>query len=551
VGGVTLESLQHVAIAVAEERSLDAILHTLVQGLLNPGASGGAGAGGGSEGFALIRVWLMGPGDICEVCPMREECADRSRCLHLVASAGRSLKGKEDWSRLTGDFRRIPLNARKVGHIGATGASVLIPDLESEQRWKPRADWVARESIRSFAGHPLVFRGEILGVLGVFSRTVLDNTMFDWLKIFANQAAVSLANARAFAEIERLREQLELENSYLREEVKSALSPSDMVGKSPALQRVLQQIELVAPTDASVLVLGESGTGKELIARRLHERSLRRHRPLIKVNCASIPRELFESEFFGHVKGAFTGAVRDRAGRFQAADGGTLFLDEIGENPFELQGKLLRAIQEGQFERVGEDKARRVDVRIIAATNRDLEHEIAHDRFRRDLYYRLSVFPIQLPPLRERIEDIPELAAHFIKMASARIKVPAAVLSAQHLDSLKQYAWPGNIRELQNVIERAVILARGGPLPLDLSGPLSASTIGRQRVKAHLPEPEEGVVTDSELRQRERRNLLAALTRTRWKIYGPDGAAALLGLKPTTLASRMKALGIERPGAEP
>src|SRR5215510_184927 len=418
---VRLESLQRMSLALAEERSLDIILQRLVQGLVD-------------EGAALARVWLLDRGDICATCPLRDECGDRTRCLHLVASAGRSRDGQEDWSRLTGDFRRIPLGARKVGHIGATATPVLLQDFSLEERWTPRRDWVAREAIRSFAGHPLVFRGEVLGVLGVFSRTPLDESAFEWLRTFANHAAVSIANARAFAEIDRLREQLELENTYLREEVTVALATGDIIGSSPALQRILQQIELVAPTDANVLLLGESGTGKELIARRIHDRSPRRRRSLIKVNCASIPRELFESEFFGHVKGAFTGALRDRAGRFQAADGGTLFLDEIGEIPVELQGKLLRAIQEGQFERVGEDRTRRVDVRIGAGAHRDLQQEVADGRFRQDLYYRLSVFPIELPPLRERVEDIPALAAHFARAAAVRMNVPAAGVTRQHLD---------------------------------------------------------------------------------------------------------------------
>src|SRR4029453_17156117 len=392
------QALQQMSLALAEERSLDVILQRLVQGLVD-------------EGAALGRVWLLDRGDICDTCPLRTECSDQTRCLHLVASAGRSRDGADDWSRLSGDFRRIPIGARKVGHIGATGSSVLLGDLTAESHWMPRPAWVARESIRSFAGHPLVFRGELLGVLGVFSRTPLDDDAFEWLRMFANHAAVSIANARAFAEIERLRAQLELENACLREEVNVAVAASDIVGRShsAAFQRVLQQVELVAPTTASVLVLGESGTGKEIVARRLHERSLRRERPLITVNCASIPRELFESEFFGHVKGAFTGAARDRAGRFQAADGGTLFLDEIGEIPFELQNKLLRAVQEGEFERVGEEQTGRVNVRIVAATNRNLAQEIAQGRFRQDLYYRLSVFPIDVPPLRERLEDIPEL----------------------------------------------------------------------------------------------------------------------------------------------
>ena len=296
-----------------------------------------------------------------------------------------------------------------------------------------------------------------------------------------------------------------------------------------------------------MLISGESGTGKELIARRIHERSPRRERPMIKVNCPSISRELFESEFFGHVKGAFTGALRDRAGRFQAADEGTLFLDEIGEIPNELQGKLLRSIQDGQFERVGDDRTRRVDVRIVAATNRHLPAEVAQGRFREDLYYRLNVFPIHLPPLRERIEDIPPLTAPFVAAASARLKVPAAIITRQHLDALRQYLWPGNIRELQNVIERAVILARGGPLKLDLRPAAGARELPSRRHHAPTDEHRTGFVSEREFRQRERQNLLAALDQAGWKIYGHNGAAALLGMKPTTLASRMKALKIARP----
>jgi transcriptional regulator with GAF, ATPase, and Fis domain len=535
--GVRTASFQRLLLEVAEERSLESILERLVRGLVN-------------EGLALARVWLFDAGDICASCPLRQECSDQTRCLHLVASAGRSLDGTEDWSRLTGDFRRIPLNARKVGYIGATGSSVLLREIGSDGQWQLDAGWVARESIRSFAGHPLVFRSEILGVVGVFSRTALEEEEFEWLHMFANHAAVSIANARAFAEIERLKTQLELENSYLREEVKvalSAFSTGDIVGSGPAFQRVLQQVELVAPTGANVLIQGESGTGKELIARRVHERSLRRDRPLIIVNCASIPQELFESEFFGHVKGAFTGAVRDRAGRFQAADGGTLFLDEIAEIPLALQSKLLRVIQDGQFERVGEERTRRVDVRLIAATNRDLPHEASRHRFRQDLYYRLSVFPIHLPPLRERVEDIPELTAHFVKASSARIGVPPAVITRQHFDALRRYSWPGNIRELQNVIERAVILSRGGPLRLDLALPPGKSDMAPSRIaEQDLASPTD-FITVGEFRQRERQNLFAALVKAGWKIYGRDGAAALLGMKPTTLISRMKALSIKRP----
>ncbi|HET7293119.1 MAG TPA: sigma 54-interacting transcriptional regulator [Vicinamibacteria bacterium] len=534
VAAVRLESLQKVSLALAEERSPDVLLQRLVQGLVD-------------EGVALARVWLLDRGDICQACPMRDECPDQTRCLHLVASAGRSKDGGEDWSRLSGSFRRIPLGARKVGHVGATGSSVLIRDLAQEQHWKPNADWVLHETIRSFAGHPLVFRGELLGVLGVFSRAPLDDDAFEWLRVFAGHAAVSIANARAFVEIERLRSKLEIENAYLREEIKGTLAPSDIIGNSLAIQRVLQQIEVVAPTDANVLVLGESGTGKELVARRIHEQSQRRERPLITVNCASIPRELFESEFFGHAKGAFTGALRDRAGRFQAADGGTLFLDEIGEIPLELQSKLLRAIQEGQFERVGEERTRRIDVRIVAATNRDLPHEVAQGRFRQDLYYRLSVFPVHVPPLRERLEDIAELAACFVGRSAKRIRMRPASIGRQQLEALRRYPWPGNIRELQNVIERAVILSRGGgPLQFDLALPAGAAGMSARNERA---EAVEGFVTAREFRERERQNLLGALVAAGWRIYGRDGAAARLGIKPTTLASRMKTLGIARPGS--
>jgi transcriptional regulator with GAF, ATPase, and Fis domain len=347
---------------------------------------------------------------------------------------------------------------RKIGQIGVTGESLLLRDELINPTWMVHPDWAEREGIQSIAGHPLMFRGENLGVLGVFSREPMSEQQFRWLRVFADQAAVSIANARAFEELEALRVRLELENEYLRSEVKENFG--GLIGQSAALQQILQQIELVAPTDASVLILGESGTGKELIARAIHDRSKRSAQALVKVNCALVPRELFESEFFGHVKGAFTGAVRDRVGRFQLADGGTLFLDEVGEIPLALQSKLLRVLQEGEFERVGEDRTRRVNVRMIAATNRQLEQEVAANRFRQDLYFRLSVFPLEVQPLRERREDIPMLAAHFVARIAARLHLPTPRLSEANVAELCRYAWPGNIRELQNVIERAVILSQ-------------------------------------------------------------------------------------------
>jgi transcriptional regulator with GAF, ATPase, and Fis domain len=342
-----------------------------------------------------------------------------------------------------------------------------------------------------------------------------------------------------------------MENGYLRDEVKAAYSFGEIVGTSAALRRVLEQADLVGPTDAGVLILGESGTGKELIARAIHERSLRRNGPLIKVNCASVPRELFESEFFGHVRGAFTGAVRDRRGRFELADGGTLFLDEVGEIPLELQGKLLRVIQERTFERVGDEQPRTADVRIIAATNRALLEEAEAGRFRLDLYHRLSVFPIEVPPLRERPEDVPLLAAHFMRQSCERLGIPERPLGRHHIAELQSYSWPGNIRELQNVIERAAITSRSGSLRFD--SPIPAAS--RSRANRGVP-PRPGmsdapadreVLSYTELEELERENLLEALRRTNWKISGPGGAAELLGLKPTTVTSRIKAMGIRRP----
>jgi transcriptional regulator with GAF, ATPase, and Fis domain len=312
------------------------------------------------------------------------------------------------------------------------------------------------------------------------------------------------------------------------------------------LQRVLEQIDPVASTDATVLILGETGTGKELIARAIHDRSSRRHRPLIKVNCGAVPRELFESEFFGHVKGAFTGALRDRAGRFHLAHEGTLFLEEVGEIPLELQPKLLRVLQDGEFERLGEDRTRRVDVRIVAATNHDLQHDVEAGRFREDLFYRLSVFPIRVPPLRERRDDIPLLTAHFLRQACSRLHCGPVTYTAEHIRQLQAYDWPGNVRELQNVIERAVIVSPGDALRLDLGLP-SRVPGRRPLVPRRGPAPGSEPVSEAEWKRQERQNLLAALQQAGGKIYGPGGAAELLGVKPTTLASRLKALGIKKP----
>ena len=349
----------------------------------------------------------------------------------------------------------------------------------------------------------------------------------------------------ALAENARLREELERERDYLREEVNVSMNFGRIIGVSAALRQMLAQIEAVARTPANVLVLGESGVGKELVARAIHARSERADMALVKVNCASIPKELFESEFFGHVKGAFTGAHRDRVGRFQLADGGTLFLDEVGEIPLELQGKLLRVLQESEFERVGDDLTRTVDVRVIAATNRDLEKLVLSGEFREDLFYRLSVFPIEVPPLRRRREDLVPLARHFLEQTSTDFGREPLRLTRAQAHAIEQYDWPGNVRELKNVIERAVILSKGNTLRLELSLPGERADGG---VSGQIQPVEDRVLTERQMRELQKQNTVAALKRAEWRVSGKSGAAEILGIKPTTLADRIKSYGIRRPG---
>jgi len=410
----------------------------------------------------------------------------------------------------------------------------------------PIADWAKEEGINGFAGHPMRFHGEILGVLAVFTKTRINRPALDILHILANHAATALVNARAFEQIENLKGQLEEENSYLREELVKASSYGGFIGRSLALQRIIQQIDLVAPTDANVLIQGESGTGKELVARELHERSHRKAKPLIKVNCASIPKELFASEFFGHVKGAFTGAHANREGKFGAANKGTLFLDEVGEIPPELQAQLLRVLQEGEYERVGEEKVRKVDVRIIAATNRALEQEVKAGRFREDLYFRLNVFPIMVSPLRDRKEDITPLAELFLRRSLKAMNRPALKFSPEQLAQLVSYNWPGNVRELQNIVERFAISSIGGPTHTKLFVGIGEDM--KSCSTAISPDTSEAILTEEEMVQVQVRNIEKALERCNGKIYGPEGAAALLGLKPTTLSTRIRAMGIRRSG---
>jgi PAS domain S-box-containing protein len=380
-----------------------------------------------------------------------------------------------------------------------------------------------------YTSTPIVDEGAVVGAVIVFRDISERKVQEEKLR-------------QALEENAALRERLEKENAYLQEEILTHANHHEIMGKSAAVKKILQQIDLVAPTDASVLVTGESGTGKELVARAIHQASQRRDRPLIRVNCAAIPRELFESEFFGHVRGAFTGALRDRVGRFELADGGTIFLDEVGEIPLDLQSKLLRVLQDRRFERLGEDKTREVDIRLIAATNRDLKREVAAGRFREDLYFRLNVFPIECTPLRERGDDIPVLAEHFLKTTSARLNLKKPTLTNANIETLAAYSWPGNARELQNIIERAVILARQGRLDLHLPGDGPAAP----RERPQRSRPGEGeVLTVRQMADLERENIQRALKAAEGRVAGEKGAAALLAMKPTTLYSRIKALGLD------
>jgi formate hydrogenlyase transcriptional activator len=342
--------------------------------------------------------------------------------------------------------------------------------------------------------------------------------------------------------MEQQKARLEAQNAYLLDEIRSEQNFGDIIGGSSGLRKVMQQVQLVAPTDATVLITGESGTGKELVARAIHEQGARRERPLIKLNCSAVPEGLFESEFFGHVKGAFTGALKDKPGRFELADGGTLFLDEIGEVPLAMQAKLLRVLQEQELERLGDTRTRKVNVRVIAASNRNLKKEVDEGRFRQDLFYRLSVFPIEVPPLRERRDDIAPLVGNFIRQSARRMNRPEPQLSKAALDRLDSYDWPGNVRELQNTVERAIILWREGPLTFDLP----ASRPKENTAQQAKPEVKATLLTRDELKRQEREAIVNALKQTNGKVSGPSGAAELLGMKPSTLASRISSLGISR-----
>jgi len=643
---VQAEPLLSLAATVAGEHATQEVLKSTVDGLA------------GQPGVALARVWLLAPGDWCDTCFRRADCADQTQCLHLVASGGSSNSSPgESWSCLQGQFRRIPLGHRKVGEIGKTGKSILIPDSAVESGWIGRKDWAEREGIRAFAGYPLVARGEILGVLALFSREALTEQDFAWLRIFADRVAVAITNARAFEKIQRSEEELrgrerqlqqvvdmvpqhmvlldkdfnsfygnqtareyfgqvecssatdflrktthpddvepflawivgmmqgeepseaevrirkcdgqyrwflhqltplrddigavtrwcltridiedrkhaqqraENENLALREEIDKISMFESIVGTSPVLRHVLSRVTKVARSDSTVLITGETGTGKELIARAIHKRSSRSDRVFVTVNCAAIPRDLIASELFGHEKGAFTGALQRRVGRFELAEGGTIFLDEIGELPAETQIALLRVLQEREFQRVGSNLSIRANVRVIAATHRDLPAAIAAGTFRNDLYYRINVFPVELPPLRERREDIRLLVEYFIDRYATKSGKHFQHIEKKSMDRLQSYSWPGNIRELQNVIERSVILCESENLSVDESW-LAAHRPARQLTE--------------EIVAQEKESIESALAECRGRIAGKSGAAAKLGMPPSTLDSKIRSLRIDK-----
>ena len=774
------EPLLSLAVQVAGEHRATDVLNAIVNGLA------------AQPGVALARIWLLSPGDLCnQNCPLRSECPDQTQCFHLVASAGRSKSGGEDWSHLQGNFKRIPKGHRKVGVIGATGNSILIQEVAQDNQWIARQDWVEREDIHSFVGHPLVSRGDILGVLGLFSRDPLCEQDSRWLRMFADQAAVAITNAQAFEALQRaqLREEqhahelkqvidvaplhmflweadgsasygnrtsahyfgeippkppmvfldmvthpeeaerlkegissamargepfamearmrrqdgeyrwfeyqigplrdeaggiirwcgtrididdrkraaqqaekeyLELrehfhelqqimdvipqhlylvrpdgsaiqsnravhefwgplgtlgpreflnrfahpddvekmwaqfqkatqtghelrmearlkgktgdyrwflehmvpirdatgqvvrwcgthididdqkraqdrtqrENLALREEIDKASMFEEIVGASPALQAVLARVSKVAKSDTTVMITGETGTGKELIARAIHKRSPRAHRAFVSVNCAAIPRDLIASELFGHEKGAFTGALQRRLGRFELAEGGTIFLDEIGELNAETQVTLLRVLQEREFERVGGATPIRANVRVIAATHRDLPALIEVGTFRSDLYYRINVFPIDVPPLRKRQEDIRLLVGYFIDRYASKAGKRIRSIDKRTMQSLQSYPWPGNIRELQNVIERSVIVSDTEEFAID------------QSWLSHEPKSARPLAED--LQDQERERIESALRRSKGRVSGPTGAAAALGMPASTLDSKIKAMKIDK-----
>jgi formate hydrogenlyase transcriptional activator len=452
----------------------------------------------------------------------------------------------------------IALEGSPAGQAISRGELLIARGAEIDRFHPDVIRYLRQQGVQVICCVPLTTQGRTFGTINFASRNPQNFSQpdVDLLRQVSSQVAIALENALAFKEIDALKDKLAVEKLYLEEEIRTEFSFDEIIGESPVLRRALAQVELAAPAATTVMILGETGTGKEIIARAIHNLSPRRERTFVKVNCAAIPAGLLESELFGHERGAFTGALAQKIGRFEFADRGTLFLDEVADLPLELQPKLLRVLQEQEFERLGGNRTIRVDVRVVAATNLDLAQLVAEKKFRSDLYYRLNVFPIQIPPLRERPEDVPLLVRYFVQKFSRRQNKTVEYVPAAVMDAMANYSWPGNVRELENLIERAVLLSPGKELrvplaefkdaaipatfaagPIDIPGPT---------VPARLPSPS-STSSSATLDDAQRQHILQVLRQTQWRISGPRGAAAILGIKRTTLQARMRKLGIKRP----
>jgi len=517
------QTLLAVSAAIVAHRDLGALFHELADRL-----------------HQVVRFDLL-------VCVLHDATSNTMR-LHVLEST-EPIPGEAP--------RPVSVEEDPAGVVFQTQHPLIISNVAEENRWPQFSERAKPYGVNSTCALPLTTAHRRLGVLGFGCKQAgaYDTVDVDFLQQVANQVAVAVENALAFDEIEALKEKLQQENVYLEEEVRTEHNFGEIVGESAALRGVLKQVEAVAPTDSTVLILGETGTGKELIARAIHDRSPRRDRTLVNLNCAAISVGLLESELFGHEKGAFTGAIAQRMGRFELAHQGTLFLDEIGDLPLELQAKLLRVLQDGAFERVGGSKTLHVDVRVVAATNRDLAQLVADQKFRADLYYRVNVFPIHIPPLRERRDDIPLLVSHAILRYARKLGKRINAIAKETVEVLTAYDWPGNVRELQNVIERGVILSSAAPPHmLDLGGWLPTTTVPSssepaqgQRETGESSVPADSTASTQTLEDLERQHIVEVLESTGWRVSGERGAARILGLKPTTLEARMKRLGIARP----